>query len=245
MDLILPDAAALQPPQQSAGMLLLGQGFTSKAEFLSLARETAAKIYLVAPFGTVVPGATNAGKLTILADACLGVDLGITAALAARPHALGIGTGVQLEQALGNLVVPAVVGSATTAAKASAFWGLARFGGATSKLVVIIRKPAAGATPGEYYSLPVVVVDVDPDRDWWRLIVRALSQSLADLADEFTRDEPDWAAPPADWLVDPQAPNVPPNAHLLGANTILFNAAQGAQLGTRPLAGIFPDALDP
>lgn len=89
MDLILPATARHQPLEQCAGLLLLGEGFTPKAEFLALAPTTAARLTALAPFSTVVRGAPNQGKLVILADATTGTDLGVTAAVAAAPRALG------------------------------------------------------------------------------------------------------------------------------------------------------------
>ena len=242
MHTILPASAAKwQPLRQTAAVLLLGQGF-SRAEFLTRTSQLSRGLTAVPPFNATGAYAENEGRLTILADACVGIDLGVKDPLPAAPRALLLdAAGATLQQGLDQLSLSIMPGDPLTgtAPKASGYWGLDAPAGPTTKLIAILRKPTdPAAPPAECYQLPVVAVDVHDSRPWHLVVVRALAQLLAGLADEFIRSGPDWQAPPVDWLTDPLHPTAPPQAGRLGPNVIVVNAAQTARLGHEPLASI-------
>ena len=232
---LLPTVSARYPVlHSSAAVLILGQGYTDAAEFSWHAGALVQGIAEVPPFDQLIMGQALEGRLVVLADPCLGMDFGITAADPTAPRALGLpDNGAALQQGLSSVAVPNVfLGMSTTRATSAAeFFDTSVNVGGHAKLIVILRKPPAGATPGELYRLPLVVVDVNSKRNWTQIVTRGLSQLLAGLGDEFSRTGPEWDAPPADWITDPNLPKAPVDCHRLGHNLIIVTPAMKPLLG--------------
>lgn len=236
MKLLLPALLKRQPLAQAAAVLVLGQGWNDPAEFLTLAKRLVARLVSVPAFAATEANGLHEGRLIVVADACIGVDLGLSAPLPAAPRALVLDDGSKLAAALAGLKLPAPVVTDPAATTADRYFGLVQPSGSAAKLVVILRKPPAGAgPPAEYYNLPIVAVDVVATRAWPLVVVRALAQLIAGLGDEFTRSGADWQAPPAQWHTDPQYPTVVQNFHRLGLNTIMVKPAQALRLGHEPI----------
>ena len=183
----------------------LGRDSSERGEFVGTTRELIATLVGPGMFSSIGFAGLREGAVAFFAEPCIGTDLGVAPAAAARQHSLALSdNGAALEKLLGQLALPFIPGSGTptgAAATAAQYWRLISSGGSTSKPIVILRKRPVGTTEyGALYNLPVVVVDIDPGRSWSRLVARALGQSLAGLGDEYTRGGPDWAAPPTDWV---------------------------------------------
>jgi hypothetical protein len=242
--LLLPSPLHWAPLQQTAGVLVLGQGFATSRDFLTVARKLVVDLTTVPPFTATANFGRHEGRLAVVADAATGLDLRLVGPTPAAPHTLRLDDGgTALDAALNAVTLPFLPGDDPTGAapRASAYWSRALLTGPAAKLVVILRRPAAPADArAELVDLPVVAVDVGHGGEHL-VVARALAQLIGGLADEYTRSGPEWAAPPAEWLADPVAPDRPPDPYRLGRNTLLLDQHQRDRLGIDRLAAIVPD----
>jgi hypothetical protein len=146
------------------------------------------------------------GPIQIYADAGVGIDLSISqnGIELNIPDAAWTNLTTYLEnQQVGNFDIPG-----------SVVWPICGRTGRTGSLVAILKKTdAAPSVPGEFYGISVApnakvpIVAVAVTGDYWHMpIVRAVGQTLADLADEYENDGPDFEAVPDDDYVSP--PNI-------------------------------------
>lgn len=253
--LLFPSSAKWRALSQTPALLILGQGFTGKAEFIALARRLTDQLLAVPGLKEAATLGSSEGSLAVFAEPCIGKDLGFLDPAVAAPRLLRLrGSGEDLQAALDGVALTFMPGfGSALPPPASSFWSLSAPAGRSAKLVAVLRKPpGAVASPAEYYKLPVVAVDAVEGRAWHLVVIRALAQVIGGLGDEFTRRGPDWETPPQSWTAGVMGADTPHDIHRLGRNLIIYNDAQGALLGQRPVKNIFypgeertPDSIDP